>query len=130
MDECAFPRIERAITRGMVKRYGEINGDRNMIHYDDQAARAAGFPRAVAHGAITAAVLSEACRGRFGAAWIGQGRLEVKFVAPFLVGDTLTTHGRRTAAEPADGRETWEVWCENGAGERVLAGVARGVFTG
>ena len=47
MDQSEFPRIERVITPEMVRRYGEVNGDRNMIHYDDQAARAAGFPRAV-----------------------------------------------------------------------------------
>lgn len=115
-----FPKIRRAITMGMVKRYGKVNGDSNMIHYDDAAARAAGFPKAIAHGAITAAVMSEACREHFGPVWIEAGKLEVKFIQPLLVGDTLSTHGQPKAGEP----KTWEVWCENGAGGKVLVGEA------
>jgi acyl dehydratase len=120
MDAKPFPTIRRRITAEMVALYGHVNNDRNMIHYDDAAARAAGFPRAVVHGAITAAVLSEACHAHFGPGWLTSGRLAVKFVKPLFVGDTVSTHGR-----PRDTRSgAWELWCENGAGEIILAGEA------
>ena len=132
MDAPSFPAIRRPITAGMVRLYSKVNGDSNMIHYDDETARAAGFPGAIVHGAITAAVISEACREHFGPSWIDRGRLAVKFVKPLLVGENISTHGRLTGEE-ADGgvrRETWEVWCQNEAGERVLVGEARGVISG
>ena len=123
MAEESFPQLRRTITAEMVTLYGRVNNDRNMIHYDDAAARAAGFPRAVAHGAITAAVLSDACRRHFGPDWNARGRLSVKFIKPLLVNDAVSTHGLPREAEggPAG---AWEVWCENGAGEKVLAGEA------
>ena len=132
MDAPTFPSLRRPITADMVRLYAKVNGDRNMIHYDDDVARAAGFPRAIVHGAITAAVISEACREHFGPSWIGGGRLAVKFIKPLLVGENISTHGRLTG-EAVDGdvrRETWEVWCQNEAGERVLVGEARGVISG
>jgi len=119
-----FPTIRRKVTADMVALYGRVNNDRNMIHYDDAAARAAGFPGAVAHGAITAAVLDEACRAHFGAAWSEAGRLDVKFVKPFFVGDTMSTHGQQNAPAREGAPAVWEVWCENGAGEKVLVGEA------
>jgi len=133
----AFPTVSREITREMVALYGKVNGDRNLIHYDDAVAQAAGFPRAIAHGAMTAAVISEACREFFGPAWIDGGRLNVKFIGPLLVGDTVSAHGEVTAREPArsagsgqasDGeRVTVNVWCES-AGEKILVGEAIGVL--
>lgn len=115
-----FPDIRRRITAEMVALYGRVNHDRNLIHYDDAAARAAGFPRAVVHGAITAAVLDEACRAHFGEDWLRAGRLDVKFIKPLYVGDTVSTGGEERTA----GGGVWEVWCEDGAGEKVLAGEA------
>ena len=128
----AFPAFAAPSPPAWSGYYCKVNGDSNMIHYDDETARAAGFPGAIVHGAITAAVISEACREHFGPSWIDRGRLAVKFVKPLLVGENISTHGRLTGEE-ADGdmrRETWEVWCQNEAGERVLVGEARGVISG
>lgn len=123
MSERPFPELHRTITREMVARYGEVNGDRNLIHYEDAVAREAGFERAVAHGAITAAVIAEACRVHFGPAWAASGRLAVKFIRPVLVGQTLITGGEPLAAA-AGAAGAMKVWCADESGEPVLVGEA------
>jgi acyl dehydratase len=115
-----FPRLTRRITADMVRAYGRVNGDRNMIHYDAAAARAAGYADTVVHGAITAAILGEACHRHFGADWPLRGELRLTFIQPLYVGDSVTTCA---AGQPEDG-SALAVWCENGTGERIAVGMA------
>lgn len=116
-----FPRVTRRITADMVSAYGRVNGDRNMIHYDAAAAQAAGYADTVVHGAITAAILGEACHRHFSADWPRRGALRLTFIQPLYVGDSVTTCA---APDPAGDETTLAVWCENGAGERIAVGTA------
>ncbi len=121
-----FPRLRRRFTQDMVNRYGRVNEDRNLIHYDADAARRAGFSRPVVHGALVAALMSEACRDYFGWRWLDAGRLKVAFIKPVLVEQAVFTGAQvldRTQ-EPGGARIKLDVWCQNEAGERVLAGEA------
>lgn len=124
-----FPRLRRRFTQDMVNRYGRVNDDRNLIHYDAEAARRAGFERPVVHGAIVAALLSEACRDFFGRGWLDSGRLKVAFIKPVLVDEAVTTGARIVGGAPREPgrRMTLEAWVENDAGERVVAGEASAI---
>lgn len=119
MSTTPFPATRRRFTQEMVDAYGEVNEDRNLLHYDRAAAERAGFPAPLVHGALLAALLSEACRAHFGASWLTAGRLKVAFVKPVFVGQTVATGGTTRA----DGG--WDVWCRNEAGENVVVGEAR-----
>ena len=121
-----FPRLRRRFTQEMVNRYGRVNDDRNLLHYEAEAARRAGFPRPVVHGALVAALMSEACRDFFGRGWLEAGRLKVVFIKPVLVEEAVYTGAQIVERTPeADGpRLRLEVWCQNEAGERVLTGEA------
>jgi acyl dehydratase len=125
-----FPMIVRTITPETVAQYGRANGDRNMIHYDADAARAAGFPRPIAHGGIAIAIVTQACRDYWGSAWFTTGRLSVRLLRPAFVGDTVTVGGQQRLVEELDGgaRVAFEVWCSNERGEKVLAGEANGIL--
>jgi acyl dehydratase len=127
-----FPTIARTFTPEMVARYGRVNGDRNMIHYDDAAARAAGFPRPIAHGALVVALLAQACRDYWGSAWFTTGRLSIRLLRPSFVGEAVTVGGRQRSVEQLDGgaRVVFDVWCTNEGGDKVLAGEASAVFQG
>lgn len=114
----AIPALTRRFTQEMVNAYGEVNEDRNLLHYDAAAARAAGFPAPLVHGAMVAALLSEACREAFGEAWLSRGRLKISFIKPLFVGQAVTTGGGAGAAG------VHPVWCRNEAGEDVIAGEA------
>lgn len=129
VSEPHFPRLRRRFTQDMVNRYGRVNEDRNLIHYDAQAAERAGFARPVVHGAIVAALLSEACRDFFGRGWLESGRLKVAFIKPVLVDQVVTTgaHFVGDARRVPGRRLTLEVWCQNEAGEHVVAGEASAI---
>jgi len=126
-----FPALTREITEAMVARYGQVNGDRNMLHYEAEAAAEAGYDTPIAHGALTAAVLSQACAQVFGARWLDHGHLKIRFRRPLAVGDSLTTGGSLEAEERRDEGTlaTYRVWCRDGAGELVIDGTARALLS-
>lgn len=117
--QTAFPSIARRFTQEMVNLYGEVNEDRNLLHYEVEAARKAGFPAPLVHGAMVAALLSEACHRHYGKAWHTAGRLKITFVKPLFVGQIATTGANLSANGAA-----LEVWCRNEAGEDVVVGEA------
>jgi acyl dehydratase len=78
------------VGRDAGRRYAAVSGDRNPIHLSRLAARAFGFPRAIAHGMWAKARCLAAFEGRLPAAYT----VEVAFRAPILlparVGFTVT----------------------------------------
>ncbi|SDS32459.1 MaoC/PaaZ C-terminal domain-containing protein [Actinoplanes derwentensis] len=48
-----------SLSRADVAGYAEVSGDRNPIHLDDEAARAAGFDSVIAHGMSVVALVTE-----------------------------------------------------------------------
>jgi acyl dehydratase len=86
------------------RRYAGVSGDVNPIHLHPLAARAFGFPRAIAHGMWTAARALSALQGRLPAAII----YEVAFGKPLLLPGTVELHAR-----PVDGG--WHLAVRKGA---------------
>lgn len=73
----------------LVEHFADLSGDRNPIHLDSDEARAYGYPRQVAHGAILVAMLSKMIGMEIpgpGAVWMSQS---LDWVAPVLVGDEI-----------------------------------------
>lgn len=68
------------------RRYGAVSGDRNPIHMNDYAAKALGFPRAIAHGLWTKAHALAALDGRLPDACT----VTVRFRKPVLLPATAT----------------------------------------
>ena len=98
----------------------------NRIHYDPEFARAQGLPGPIATGEMSTAYLSELLTRVFGADWIRNGRLNMKFVRSLFAGDTVSVRGRITGKTPADGgtRFDVDVWCENQRGQPVTVAEA------
>jgi acyl dehydratase len=90
-----FPAVTVSLTPERVGRYAEVSGDRNPIHLDDDAARAAGLPGRIAHGMLTMGILGTAA-----SRWAGGPQriraLSCRFAVPVLVGDVLTATGHVT----------------------------------
>jgi acyl dehydratase len=86
------------VTEQMVKKYGEVSGDYNPIHFDDRAAKEKGFPAKIIHGMLSMAIASN-----FVDPLIPKGywvkTYEMKFHAPVLVGETLTINGTYSSIE-------------------------------
>jgi acyl dehydratase len=104
-----LPTSTRLVTREDVRAYAEASGDHNPLHRDDEVARAAGFPRVVAHGMLTMGTLTS-----WLVDWLGDPdalvRLRVNFRAPVLVDETIACGGRVRSLDPRTRTAVLEVW--------------------
>ncbi len=104
-----LPGRTRLVTREDVRAYADASGDRNPLHLDDEAARAAGFPRVIAHGMYTMGTLAS-----WLAEWAGDPaallRLDVNFRAPVLVGETIACGGRIRSLDAETRTTVLDVW--------------------
>ena len=99
------------------RRYARVSGDVNPIHVSRLAAKAFGFPRAIAHGMwLQARLLSS-----YGSVLPSPGRCVVEFRAPVLLPSTVRVHERRA------GLDGWDVELRSSADRVHLGGVVRRV---
>lgn len=110
-------------------RYAFHGKDTKNIHTDDEVARKAGMPRALAQGRYPVGYLSEYLLDFFERGWIEGGRLDVSLVKPIFPGDTITIRGsvRDKVQEGKFIRIMLEVWLENQNGEKATTGTASGL---
>lgn len=102
-----------AITQEKIDRYGDINGDYDIIHYDHDYAVKRGFRGTLVHGPHLSAFPCDLAFAAYGADWLRRGRLHTKWIAPVCPGDDLVV------ALDADGQLT-----ETVAGQPVVVGSA------
>ncbi|MEO8847019.1 MAG: MaoC family dehydratase [Casimicrobiaceae bacterium] len=81
--------LTHTVSQGTFDRYGRINGDNDIIHYDDVYAKQRGFRGTLAHGLMVMGYMAELAAKQHGDAWYRGGRLKVKWVAPVCPGDTV-----------------------------------------
>lgn len=81
---------EYLITQEMIDRYGEINGDNDIIHYDAEYAAKRGFKAPLAHGLMVQGYASALAARKYGADWFTRGEIEVKFVGPLYPDEKIT----------------------------------------
>jgi acyl dehydratase len=78
------------VTDQHIEAFARLSGDRNPVHFDDAFARRIGFEGHIAHGAVTASLLSAV----LGMELPGPGSVfleqRVRFLAPVRPGDTIT----------------------------------------
>ena len=120
-----LPILTRSITQEMINAYAEATGDFNPIHVDPEYSRTGPFGRTIAHGLMTLAfvaqMLNEWSDGQFDAC----GEIEIAFVGPVFVGDTVEVAGSVEQIVDRDGVASARVKLSCRAGERqILAGHA------
>ncbi len=113
-------------------RYVFHGKDTKNIHTDDEIARSAGLPRALAQGRYPVGYISERMMDFFGQGWVQGGKIEVSLVKGIFPGDTITVKGIITEKIPEGDavRLVLDVWLENQAGEPATAGIASGLVEG
>ena len=77
------------ITQEMIDRYGRINGDNDIVHYDHDYALKRGFRGTLLHGPHMTAFVAELGARRHGEHWLYRGRLRTKWVGPVCPGDAF-----------------------------------------
>lgn len=120
-----LPPFARTVTRDDIARYADASGDRNPLHLEDEAGRAAGFPGVIAHGMLTMGHLAT-CLTRWLGGAEGLERLTAPFRTPVFPGETIVAGGRVRSLDPAARRAELEVWVTLEREGRVEQAIRRG----
>ncbi|GGL75326.1 (R)-hydratase [Wenxinia marina] len=115
--------LTKVVTDRDIELFAEVSTDRNPVHLDDGYARDTIFQGRIAHGMLTAglisAVIGEQLPGH-GTVYLGQS---LRFLAPVRPGDAVTAEVEVTAIDNARRRVTLNTRALV-AGRQVLAGEA------
>ena len=122
--------LRKQVTDRDIELFSEISTDRNPVHLDDDYARDTIFEGRIAHGMLTAglisAVIGEQLPGH-GTVYLGQ---TLKFMAPVRPGDVVFAEVAVTAIDHSRRRVTLDCHCAVGdtvvlKGEAVVLAPSR-----
>ena len=116
-------RFAKTITEADILMFAAVSGDTNPVHIDAEAAAESVFKERVAHGMLSASLISTVLGTRLpgpGTIYLAQN---LKFRAPVRIGQTVTAVVEVTALDPAKKRATLSTTCLVG-GKPVVEGEA------
>jgi len=115
--------LRKVVTDRDIELFAEVSTDRNPVHLDDDYAHDTIFGGRIAHGMLTAglvsAVIGEQLPGH-GTVYLGQS---LKFLAPVRPGDMVLAEVEVTEIDHSKRRVTMDTRCVV-EGKKVLAGEA------
>ena len=110
------------VTDEHIEAFARLSGDRNPVHFDDAFARRIGFEGHIAHGAVTASLLSAV----LGMDLPGPGSVfleqRVRFLKPVRAGDTIVASLEVTRVREDKPIVTLGATVTNAEGVRVAEG--------
>jgi acyl dehydratase len=116
--------ITRTIEQADVEAFAEVTGDHNPVHVDEAFAQQTRFGRRIAHGMLTASLISSVLANKLpgeGSVYLGQ---TLQFVAPVFPGDEVTARVTVKAVREDKPVVKLETICVNQRGETVIRGEA------
>ena len=116
--------VTRQITESDVFRFAEVSGDRNPIHLDPEYARQTIFKERIAHGMLTASLISTVLGTRLpglGSIYLSQ---TLAFKAPVKLGDVIEAEVEVIEKIPGKNRLRLRTVCRNQDGTVVIDGEA------
>jgi 3-hydroxybutyryl-CoA dehydratase len=119
----------RTITEDDIVRFAEVSGDHNPLHLDEAYAAQTPFGERVAHGMLTASLISAILGNDLpgpGTIYLGQ---TLKFLGAVHIGDTLTVSVEVIAVREEKRLLTLRTECINQHGVVVLTGEATVKYT-
>jgi 3-hydroxybutyryl-CoA dehydratase len=116
--------LTKTITDDDIRAFAALTGDHNPVHLDDDFAKTTRFGRRIAHGMLSAGLISAVLANKLpgtGTLYLSQS---LTFVAPVYPGDTITA--RVTVAKVREDKPivTLETVCTNQRDEPVIRGEA------
>jgi acyl dehydratase len=82
--------LSRRVEAADIRRFTELSGDRNPLHYDEQAARGSRFGEIVVQGGVTSAILNAVVAERLPGPGTVFLNVNWDFRAPVRPGDEIT----------------------------------------
>lgn len=123
--EDIFPQKKVIMTEELIQKFGEVSGDLNPVHFNDQAAQAANFKNRIAHGVLLASFIS----GVLGNSEAGRGGIylsqTLNFLRPVYVGDEITVTATVVDLQEDKNIVTIETVIKNQIGKVVVKGEAK-----
>jgi 3-hydroxybutyryl-CoA dehydratase len=117
-------RIAKKVTEDDIDLFAKITGDYNPVHIDLEFARRTRFKERIAHGMLSAGLISAVLGTKLpgpGCIYLSQS---LKFLHPVRIGDTLTAEVEVSNWDPAKRIVRLNTRCLNQAGEDVVIGEA------
>ena len=117
-------KITKTIEQADIDAFAAVTGDHNPVHVDEEFAKTTRFGRRLAHGMLTASLISSVLANKLpgeGSIYLGQ---TLQFVAPVFPGDEITV--RVTVKEIREDKPilTLATICLNQRDEIVIRGEA------
>lgn len=115
--------VAKTITEADIVLYSAVSTDTNPLHLDEEAAARSLFKGRIAHGMLSAGLISAALGTKLpgaGAIYLAQS---LRFRAPVRPGDTVTATVEVTALDPERKRATLKTICSV-KGKPVIEGEA------
>ncbi|MCS6876976.1 MAG: bifunctional enoyl-CoA hydratase/phosphate acetyltransferase [Geminicoccaceae bacterium] len=116
--------LVKAIGREDIELFAAVSGDANPIHLDEELAAKTPFKGVVAHGMLTAGLISNLLGNRLpgpGTIYLAQ---ELRFHRPVRIGDVVTASVTVTEKRPEKRIVVFDCRVTNQRGEVVLTGTA------
>ncbi len=116
--------LSKTITDDDIKKFAEVTLDYNPVHMDEEAGKNSIFGQRIAHGMISAGVIS----GVLGTKLPGEGSIymaqDLRFMAPVFIGDTITAICEIEELIPEKSRVILKTTVVNQDGKEVVTGKA------
>jgi len=117
--------VTKTITETDVILYSGISLDTNPAHLNEEYAKNTMFKKRIAHGMLTAGLISAVLGTKLpgeGSIYMGQ---ELKFKAPVYMGDTITAEAEIIELIDEKNQILLKTTCTNQDGKVVIDGTAR-----
>lgn len=114
----------KTITEADILMFGAVSTDFNPVHFNEEAAKATPFGKRIAHGMLSASLISAVIGTKLpgdGTIYMGQ---DLKFVGPVFIGDTITAEVEVEELITEKSRVILKTTCRNQDGKDVIVGKA------
>lgn len=111
--------VSLAVDQDKIDLYAAVSDDFNPIHIDSEFAAGTAMGGIIAHGTMSLNLVWQSLRRSIPDISWSEVSIEIRFLRPVRVGDTVTSGGR--APEDSDGRN-YAIWVTNQRGEQVISG--------
>ena len=115
--------FSKTVTEADIEMYAKVSGDVNPVHMDEDFAKTTIFKTRIAHGMLSAGFISAILGTKLpgpGCIYLSQS---LKFLAPVMIGDTVTARATVTGIVPEKKRVTLKTDCFIGD-KKVIDGEA------
>jgi acyl dehydratase len=121
MTTAALHRATLKVEAGTIRAYAELTDDFNPIHLDPVFAAGTPMGGVIAHGTLSICLLWQSLFRSFGAGAFAALDLDIRFVKPVRIGETLTAGGQARPDEPG----CYVVWVRGVDGADRVGGTVR-----